>query len=68
MVTEIQMSVIFKSSMDIRAYEKEKAELFKEVNRGMREPLDKSVFVKTEKEKIKLWEMKMKWKELQKSK
>lgn len=68
MVTEIQMSAMFKSTIDIKAYEKAKAELFKDVNRGMREPVDYSVFKKSEKEKIKLWEMKMEWKKLQKSK
>lgn len=68
MVTEIQMSALFKSTIDIRAYEKAKAEVFKEVNRGIKEPIDRSVFKKSEKEKIKLWEMKMEWKKLQKSK
>lgn len=68
MVTEIQMSTLFKSTSEIKAYEKEKAELFKEVNRGMKHPVDYSVFKKSPEEKIKTWEMKMEWKKLQRLK
>lgn len=45
---------------------KEQKELQKEVNRGVREPLDRTVFKKTAKDKQLLWELKSKWKSLMK--
>lgn len=62
MVTVISIKEVFKNRSQILEAEKKRNELFKEINSGMQEPLDRKVFEKSPEEKGKLFTLKAEWK------
>lgn len=62
MVTQMSVKEVFKSKSDLNNAQNKREQLFKEVNRGMQEPLDRVVFEKTPEEKGKLFTLKVEWK------
>lgn len=62
MVSTMSFKEVFKTKSDLNDAQNKKEQLFKEVNRGMQEPLDRKVFEKTPEEKGKLFTLKAEWK------
>ena len=62
MITNLSEKNVFKTKGEIAEAVHNKALLFKEVNRGYKEPLDRKVFKKTEEERNKIYSMKTSWK------
>lgn len=59
---------VFKDRSQFLEAERNKEILFKEINRGYLEPLDRTVFKKSAEERFKLFLIKQEWKNLEKLK
>lgn len=62
MVTTLTEKGVFKDNSDIAKALNNRALLFKEVNRGYKDPIDRSVFKQSIEDKNKLYSMKTAWK------
>jgi F0F1-type ATP synthase epsilon subunit len=62
MITVITEAACFKNNFEKKEAQKNKELLFKEINRGYSEPLDREVFKKTVEERNNIFSMKMSWK------
>ena len=62
MVSTMSFKEVFKNKTDISYAGKEKELIFKEINRGMRDPIDRTVFKKTPEERAHIYTLKSKWK------
>jgi hypothetical protein len=62
MVTIMSLKEVFKDKSQILEAEKRRNQLFKEINSGMKEPLDRNIFKKTAEERGKLFTLKAEWK------
>lgn len=64
MVSTMSFKEVFKNNSDLSAAISNKQNLFKEINSGMREPLNREEFKKSPEEKEKIYSLKSKWKSL----
>lgn len=62
MVAVMSFKEVFKDRSQMLEAEKKKEQVFKEINSGFKEPLDRSVFKKSSEERGKLFTLKAEWK------
>jgi len=62
MVTTLTEHSVFKDNNDIANALQKREQLFKEINKGYKEPIDRSVFKKSIEERNKIYSMKTAWK------